>query len=107
MVTSDSAEVLSPAQSIDREAGLDRRPVEAFILFNERENIVEKIVGELSSHGISTYFWRRDFPAGAEWREVETEQLRTAGVVVVFLGDHGWGPNHLPIQKRLSDCRSV
>jgi polyhydroxyalkanoate synthesis regulator phasin len=72
-------------------------PVDAFILFNEQEDIVEKIVNGLSSRGISTHFWRRDIPIGSQWREIENTQLRMAAAVVVFLGDLGWGPNHLPL----------
>jgi KAP family P-loop domain/TIR domain len=70
-------------------------PVDAFILFNEREEAVGAIVEQLSARGISTYFWRRDIPAGEAWEEVETGHLVTASAVVVFLGSHGWGPNHL------------
>ena len=39
--------------------------IDAFILFNEREDVVESIVQELDSNGVSTYFWRRDVPFGA------------------------------------------
>ena len=70
-------------------------PVDAFILFNEGEDIVEGIVGDLSLRDISTYFWRRDIPVGERWREVENAQLRNARAVVIFLGSKGWGPNHL------------
>ncbi len=71
--------------------------IDAFILFNERENAVEGIVGELTSRGVSTYFWRRDVPLGEAWEDLETQRLRNARAVLVFLGGHGWGPNHLRI----------
>jgi hypothetical protein len=80
-------------------------PVDAFILFNERENVVESIVGELSSRDISTYFWRRDIPIGERWREVEEERLGSARAVVVFLGSEGWGPNHLSLAVQAQELK--
>jgi hypothetical protein len=73
--------------------------LDAFILFNEREEAVVKIVDQLKSQGISTYFWRRDVEPGEAWEELETRRLREARVVLVFLGDAGWGPNHLRITQ--------
>lgn len=69
--------------------------VDAFILFNEKEEAVQPIVEELSARSISTYFWRRDIRPGEAWEETEARQLRAAGTVVTFLGSLGWGPNHL------------
>ena len=71
--------------------------VDVFILFNEKEDIVEKIESALRSHGISTYFWRRDAPFASRWRDIEDANLNAATTVAVFLGDLGWGPNHLPL----------
>lgn len=76
------------------------RTVDAFILFNERESAVEEIVDQLESRGISTYFWRRDVPPGDTWEELEATRLREARVVLVFLGEAGWGPNHLRITQK-------
>lgn len=73
--------------------------LDAFILFNEREEAVAKIVDELTSHGITTYFWRRDVEPGEAWEELEARKLREARVVLVFLGPAGWGPNHLRITQ--------
>jgi hypothetical protein len=70
-------------------------PIDAFILFNEREEGVASIVDELTVQGVSTYFWRRDIKAGEAWEKVESEKIRSAGAVLVFLGDHGWGQYHL------------
>jgi hypothetical protein len=70
-------------------------PVDAFILFNEQEKVVPSIVEELSALGVSTHFWRRDIKPGEPWEEIERTRLSTAGAVVIFLGDQGWGPNHL------------
>jgi hypothetical protein len=72
-------------------------PVDVFILFNEQEDIVEKIEHALRSHGINTYFWRRDAPIASRWRDIEDANLNAAETVAVFLGDLGWGPNHLPL----------
>jgi hypothetical protein len=75
--------------------------VDAFILFNERESAIESLVGELTSRGISTYFWRRDVPLGDDWEDLEARRLREAHVVLVFLGAAGWGPNHLRITEEV------
>lgn len=73
--------------------------VDAFILFNERETAVADLVARLQSRGVSTYFWRRDIAPGEPWQEVETAKLQAARVVLVFLGEAGWGPNHLRITE--------
>ena len=73
--------------------------VDAFILFKEQESIVEKIVHELEARGVSTHFWRRDVPFGDDVNALETERLKAARTVLVFLGDSGWGPNHLGLTK--------
>ena len=73
--------------------------IDAFILYNEQETVVEGIVDELSSHNISTHFWRRDIPVGDDWKKIEDERLKSARAVVVFLGDSGWGPNHLRLAR--------
>lgn len=75
------------------------RAVDAFILFNEAESGVAEIVEQLEARGVSTYFWRRDVPPGAMWAELEATKLREARSVLVFLGDAGWGPNHLRITE--------
>src|ERR1043165_8167638 len=74
--------------------------VDAFILFNEKEESVEKIVGELMSFGTSTYFWRRDMDYGERWEEIESDRLILARIVVLFLGPRGWGPNHLKLAEQ-------
>jgi methyl-accepting chemotaxis protein len=84
----DARQTDAPAESVD-----------AFILFNEHENVVAKIVDELSSLGISTFFWRRDIPFGGRWQSIESSQLRNAHTVVLFLGTKGWGPNHLKLTE--------
>ncbi len=77
-------------------------PVDAFILFNEREKAVEPIVHELTARKISTHFWRRDIEPGTPWEQYEQSRLQTAAVILVFLGSHGWGDTHrkLAIQAR-------
>ncbi len=73
--------------------------VDAFVLFNEQENAVETIVSALEDRHVSTYFWRRDIPVGTAWSDIENKKLKDARCVLVFLGDAGWGPNHLSITK--------
>ena len=48
--------------------------VDAFILCNEREERVFAIVEDLHSHGITTYFWRRDVNHGEEWEPLDGER---------------------------------
>lgn len=73
--------------------------VDAFILFNEQENQVEKIVEMLSERRVFTYFWRRDIAIGESWAGIETRQLELAKTVVIFLGNAGWGPTQREIGK--------
>ena len=79
---------------------------DAFILFNEHETLVESIVGELQSSGVSTYFWRSDVPIGEAWEGLEAQQLRDAYNVCVFLGSSGWGPTHLKITQEAHAFRN-
>ena len=72
---------------------------EAFVLFNEKEPLVENIVRKLDEQGVSNYFWRRDIPIGTEWGKIETQKLEHANTVLVFLGSAGWGPIHLRITE--------
>jgi hypothetical protein len=89
-LTEDGLERTSDSGPADSAA-----PVDAFILFNEKEEAVPSIVEELSALGVSTHFWRRDIKPGEPWQEFERARLNTAGAVVIFLGDAGWGPTHL------------
>jgi hypothetical protein len=74
--------------------------LDAFILFNEREEGVISIVEELDKRGVVTYLWRRDVPIGADFDRLENSRLDEAGCVLTFLGEHGWGPNHLKLAER-------
>lgn len=68
---------------------------DAFILFNEKEEAVARIVGGLQDLGVSTYSSPRDIPGGEEWNAIEQKRLHEARTVVLFLGDLGWEPNHV------------
>jgi hypothetical protein len=81
----------------------DAGTVNAFILFNERESAVSAIVQQLEQRGVSTYFWRRDIPLGEDWTEIEADRLKAADTIVVFLGVHRWGPNHLKLTNKARD----
>ncbi|HEX8195457.1 MAG TPA: P-loop NTPase fold protein [Pyrinomonadaceae bacterium] len=78
---------------------MENPSIDAFILYNEKEKAVDKIAQELESNGISMHFWKRDIPLGEPWNEFEQQRLTIARNVLVFLGDSGWGPNHLRITK--------
>lgn len=84
---------------------MGQEKVEAFILFNEKEEGVAEIVRALKERGVSTYFWDRDIEIGAEWVETENHMLREAGAVVVFLGNWGWGPTHLKLAEQALELK--
>ena len=65
--------VAAPANTSTSEASVD-----AFILFNDKEDTVLNIVKKLELKGVSTYFWRRDIPVGEPWSDIEKEILRYA-----------------------------
>lgn len=73
--------------------------VDTFVLFNERESEVQKIVGELESYGFTTHFWRRDVQTRSEWEKIESVRLRDSRVVMVFLGREGWGSTHVRLTE--------
>ena len=58
--------------------------VDAFILFNEQESKVQRIVEMLEERRVSTYFWRRDIGIGQPWTTIEQRQLAEAKTVVIF-----------------------
>lgn len=72
---------------------------DAFILFNEQEQEVEQVVEALEAQGIRTFFWRRDIPFGKPWQDVEAQHLSAARVVLLFLGQAGWGPTHMRLAR--------
>lgn len=74
--------------------------VDVFMLFNEREAIAEKIDSYLGRAGIRTHFWSRDVPYGSNWRDFEERRLREATLVLVFLGEAGWGATHLELTRQ-------
>lgn len=76
------------------------KPIDAFILYNgEEQEKVKGIIGELEARGLSTYFWDRDIPIGESIDDFENQQLSEARVVLVILGEAGWGPTHLRLTK--------
>jgi hypothetical protein len=79
------------------------KAVDAFILFNEAEDAVSKIVNQLQSFGITTHFFRRDISFGAPIDE--TPQLTAARTVVVFLGRRGWGASQLKIAEQAQSLK--
>ncbi|MFA4892699.1 P-loop NTPase fold protein [Brevundimonas sp.] len=68
--------------------------VDAFLLYNEREGLIDQIADALRSAGRSVHFWRTDVAIGESWMPFEQKRLAAARVVVIFLGSEGWGPTH-------------
>lgn len=74
------------------EANLGAEAIDAFILYNEREQLVPEIAEALRAAGRSIHFWRTDIGIGEEWLPRERERLEQARAVLIFLGSAGWGP---------------
>jgi hypothetical protein len=73
--------------------------LDAFLLYNERESSVEVVANALEKRGLSTHFWKRDVSLGDHINELEQGQLAHARVVLVLLGDAGWGKIHRRITE--------
>ncbi len=74
--------------------------VDVFLLYNEREKVVDEIHQALEDHGISTFYWRKDIPIGETWDEVEGQHLADAHAVLVLLGDAGWEPQQVELTRK-------
>lgn len=75
-----------------------------FLLYNEREKVIDEIAKELERRGLKVYFFRRDVDVGQTIDDIETRMLREARAVAVFLGEQGWGPNH---RRLVDEARSL
>lgn len=74
------------------------KSVDAIVIYNNKdENAVKDIVKQFKSFEISTHFFNDDIRFGDPIDEYN--QLRAALIVVVFLGQHGWGPTHLKLTQ--------
>ncbi len=71
--------------------------MDAFLLYNEHEEVIERVAAALEKRDISTHYWRRDVGLGEPINTLENERLQSARAVVVLLGSFGWGPNHLQL----------
>ncbi|WP_158900143.1 P-loop NTPase fold protein [Burkholderia sp. L27(2015)] len=71
-----------------------------FLLYNEREDGIDKIADLLHSFEISTYFFRRDGKPGDEFEKIEDTELRQSSTVVIILGERGWGPTQRKLAER-------
>lgn len=76
------------------------RNTDALFLYNERETIVDTIVKRIDESGYATFFWRRDTPFAEKIDKLEAEHLETTTHVLLLLGEHGWGPNHLRLAQK-------
>src|SRR4051794_15790715 len=97
----EQAELKSPVEPHTHIASARSEPgVEAFVLYNDNETAIAGIVDALMQRNVSTYYFRRDVPVGAEMEAVEQERLASSATVVIALGDHGWGPNQLRLASQ-------
>jgi hypothetical protein len=67
-----------------------------FLDYNFKEEPgVEKIVQLLEQSGLNIYYSPRDLPVGSEFGIDESKAFENARLILVLLGDEGWGPIHL------------
>lgn len=74
---------------------------EVFLLYNESEEGLEPVVEALRSGGIPVYFARQDLQLGSDFTAIENEKLSRAPVVLILLGERGWGPTQREIAQRV------
>jgi len=77
--------------------------VDVLFLYNERETGVKEIVQALSDKGYKTFFWKRNVKVGDSIDAGELEHLEIARKVLVCLGSHGWGSNHLRLYQEAKE----
>lgn len=66
----------------------------AFHISNARaREFAQKILSAIPS----TYIWPVQTSHREQWKELESERLRRSRIVVVLLGEQGWGPYHLAL----------
>lgn len=75
-------------------------PRDVFLLYNQREEGVERVAEKLRAEGIATYYYRRDVPLGGDFVNIETAKLRDALLVLILLGPLGWGPSQRTLAQR-------
>jgi hypothetical protein len=73
--------------------------LDILFLYNEKEEDVEPVVERINNMRYQTFFWRNDVPIGDVASGAEEDMLDSVGAVVVFLGNYGWGPNHLRLTE--------
>lgn len=78
---------------------MGEKPNEVFLLYNERES-VDIVAKTLLARGIPIYFYRRDVPLGANIAEIEDDQFARAPVILILLGEQGWGPTQMRYAER-------
>lgn len=73
------------------------RPVDVFLLYNEREKRADWVADRLREAGLTIHFFRSDIAVGEPFRDKEQDRIRRAGSVVVLLGASGWGATQLEL----------
>lgn len=84
---------------------MESKRIDAFILYNEREKTIDKIAEVLESNNISTHFWKRDVQFGDPILELEEKRFLEAEIILVFLGDFGWGQTHLSYAEKALELK--
>lgn len=74
---------------------------EIFLLYNESETGVEEVAAALRAADIPLYFARQDLPLGSDFSAVEDAKLSRTPVVLILLGEKGWGPTQRKIASRI------
>lgn len=66
--------------------------LDAFAVYDEREPLVQGIVGEITLRAQTCAIGLRRFRVG--WKEFEADRLREPRHVLICLGENALGPNH-------------
>jgi hypothetical protein len=97
------SEGVSESQPMSTSAGDDdiQEPVpDIFMLYSQyEERVIRSINEEVLSWNFRTYFWESDVKYGTEWIKKEAKFLQEVKIILVFLGEHGWGPTHLKLAE--------
>jgi hypothetical protein len=74
---------------------MEKAVTHIFILFNSKEKAVQQFVDILEKSGHKTNYRRSGFTYSQDWDEIEAKRMNDAKIIIVILGESGWGPFHL------------
>jgi hypothetical protein len=82
----------------------DNEPIDAFLLYNEREKRADWVADVLRKHGLRVHHFRSSIKVEDPFIDIERDALRRTAPMVVLLGKSGWSPNQL---RLLNEANSL